>query len=175
MKNNPTLPILSTLEKEELIKLVEDLQHQKLLLEEDQRMQATFAHISETGASDAALMWRGRNRFLAEKVRPVTTKELPEKSYPVGIGGDHRIYDGDNLAVMRSLLSEFRGGPKTGFDVIYNDHYRFLTAEVQTLNDVIGRDGSTPVRGPYVNYRTLSKNNHLPNLTECLLLSMMLA
>ncbi|MBT2559565.1 hypothetical protein J7E24_17415 [Hymenobacter sp. ISL-91] len=116
-------------------------------------MQASFAHISETGPNDAALMWRGRNRFLAEKVRPVTTKELRDKSYPVGVGGEHRIYDGDNLAVMRSLLSEFRGGPKTGFDVIYidppyntgkdtfayNDHYRFSPAEVQKMKDAIGR------------------------------------
>jgi adenine-specific DNA-methyltransferase len=146
-KNNHTLPLLSTLDKEALIKLAEEQQQQILLLEEDKRMQATFSNISETGANDAALMWRGRNRFLAEKVKPVNTKELPEKSYPVGIGGDHRIYDGDNLAVMRSLLSEFRGGPKTGFDVIYidppyntgkdtfayNDNYRFSPAEVQKL------------------------------------------
>ena len=114
MKKNPapTLPLLPTLDKDALIQLVEALQQKNLILEEEKRMQASFAHISETNGNDAALMWRGRNRFLAEKVRPVTTKELPEKSFPQHTGGDHRIYDGDNLAVMRSLLSEYRGGQK---------------------------------------------------------------
>ena len=54
---------------------------------------------------------------------------------------------------MRSLLSEFRGGPKTGFDVIYmdppyntgsdafiyNDNYRFSKAEVEQLKNAVGR------------------------------------
>lgn len=78
---------------------------------------------------------------------------MDEKSYPVNVGGDHRVIDGDNLAVMRSLLSEFRGGPKTGFDVIYidppyntgkdtfiyDDNYRFSKAEVARLKKAIGR------------------------------------
>lgn len=141
-----TLPILQTLEKEQLIRMVEELQEEK-------RMRETFSHISETGSNDAALMWRGRNRFLSEVVRPVNIKPLPDKSYPFGVGGDHRIIDGDNLAVMRSLLSEFRGGPNTGFDVVYidppyntgkdtfmyNDNYRFSAAEVAKLKDAVGR------------------------------------
>ncbi|MBF8965460.1 hypothetical protein I0P70_19580 [Pontibacter sp. FD36] len=141
-----TLPILQTLDKEQLIQMVEELQEEK-------RMRETFSHISETGSNDAALMWRGRNRFLSEIVRPVNIKPLADKSYPVGEGGDHRIIDGDNLAVMRSLLSEFRGGPNTGFDVIYvdppyntgkdtfvyNDNYRFSAAEVAKLKDSVGR------------------------------------
>lgn len=155
MKKKPvsTLPILPTLDKEDLIRLVEELQQKNLLLEEERRMRDTFSHISETGSNDAALMWRGRNRFLSETVRPVNIKPLPEKSYPITDGGEHRIIDGDNLAVMRSLLSEFRGGPKTGFDVVYidppyntgkdtfmyNDNYRFSEAEVKRLKDAVGR------------------------------------
>ena len=115
MQNEPkSPPILHSLEREQLIRMVEELQEEK-------RMREAFSHISETGSNDAALMWQGRNRFLAENVAPVTLKPKPEKSYPVGDGGDHRIYDGDNLAVMRSLLGDFRGGPTSGFDVIYID------------------------------------------------------
>lgn len=65
----------------------------------------------------------------------------------MGQGGEHQIIDGDNLAVMRSLLTDFRGGPTTGFDVvyidppyntgkdtfIYNDNYRYTRAEEQRL------------------------------------------
>ena len=54
---------------------------------------------------------------------------------------------------MRSLLAEFRGGPKTGFDVvyidppyntgkdtfIYNDNYRFSKAEVERMKRAINR------------------------------------
>ncbi|MBS1629382.1 MAG: site-specific DNA-methyltransferase [Bacteroidetes bacterium] len=140
IKNPTELPILGTLEKEELIKLVEELQEEKLLRE-------AFGHISETGSNDAALMWRGRNRFLAEQVQPVVISPVKEKSYPKRNGGEHRIIDGDNLAVMRSLLTEFRGGPKTGFDVIYmdppyntgtdtfayNDNYNLSKAELDQL------------------------------------------
>jgi len=146
-KNSPAdMPILQTLDRDELIRKVEELQ-------EELRLRSAFGHISETGSNDAALMWRGRNRFLAEDVKPVAIKEVPDKSYPVGVGGEHRLIDGDNLAVMRSLLSEFRGGPKTGFDVvymdppyntgkdtfIYNDNYRFSKAEVEKLKNAIGR------------------------------------
>lgn len=122
-------------------------------LQEEKRMGEAFSHISETGSNDAALMWQGRNRFLAENVKPVSIKPIPEKSYPESAGGQHRIIDGDNLAVMRSLLTEFRGGPKTGFDVIYidppyntgkdtfiyNDNYRFSKAEVERMKRAINR------------------------------------
>ena len=122
-------------------------------LREEKQMREAFSHISETGSNDAALMWQGRNRFLAENVAPVSIKRVDEKSFPVNVGGEHRIIDGDNLAVMRSLLTEFRGGPKTGVDVvyidspyntgqdtfIYNDNYRFSRAEVERLKNAIGR------------------------------------
>lgn len=143
---NNTTSLLYNLDRNQLIQMIEELQEEK-------RMREAFSHISETGSNDAALMWQGRNRFLAENVAPVSIRSVDEKSYPVGVGGEHRIIDGDNLAVMRSLLTEFRGGPKTGFDVvyidppyntgkdtfIYNDNYRFSKAEVERLKNAIGR------------------------------------
>ncbi|UFH54792.1 site-specific DNA-methyltransferase [Spirosoma sp. KNUC1025] len=139
-------PLLQVLSREQLIQMIEELQEEK-------RLREAFSHISETGSNDAALMWQGRNRFLAENVTPVSIKPVPEKSYPPPTGGNHRIIDGDNLAVMRSLLTEFRGGPKTGFDVvyidppyntgkdtfIYNDNYRYTKAEVERLKKAINR------------------------------------
>jgi len=148
MKNNTSLHILHTLEREQLIHMVEELQEEK-------RMREAFGHISETGSNDAALMWRGRNRFLAEQVQPVKIGPVFEKSYPVGTTDPderiHRIIDGDNLAVMRSLLTEFRGGPNTGFDVVYidppyntgsdtfvyNDNYNFSKAELERLKKAV--------------------------------------
>ncbi len=144
--NISTISIYQTMDRDQLIQLVEELQEEK-------RMREAFSHISETGSNDAALMWQGRNRFLAETVAPVSIKRVDEKSYPPYEGGEHRIIEGDNLAVMRSLLTEFRGGPKTGFDVIYidppyntgndtfiyNDNYRFSKAEVARLKNAIGR------------------------------------
>jgi adenine-specific DNA-methyltransferase len=145
-ENSTAAPLLHSLDREHLIQMVEELREEK-------RMREAFSHISETGSNDAALMWQGRNRFLAENVAPVSIKRVDEKSYPVNVGGEHRIIDGDNLAVMRSLLTEFRGGPKTGFDVIYidppyntgkdtflyNDNYRFSKSEVERLKNAIGR------------------------------------
>lgn len=144
--NSTDAPLLDGLERDHLIQMIAELREEK-------RMREAFSHISETGSNDAALMWQGRNRFLAENVAPVSIKRVDEKSYPVNVGGEHRIIDGDNLAVMRSLLTEFRGGPKTGFDVIYidppyntgkdtflyNDNYRFSKAEVERLKNAIGR------------------------------------
>ena len=129
IKNSTDLPILQTLEKDQLIRMVEELQ------------------VAETGSNDAALIWRGRNRFLTEIVKPVKLQRDDARSYPVNEGGEHRIIDGDNLAVMRSLLTEFRGGPTTGFDVvyidppyntgkdtfIYNDNHRYTRAEKARL------------------------------------------
>ncbi|HEV7906373.1 MAG TPA: DNA methyltransferase [Pyrinomonadaceae bacterium] len=145
-QNSTAAPLLDSLGRDRLIQIIEELQEEK-------RMREAFSHISETGSNDAALMWQGRNRFLAENVSPVSIKRVDEKSYPVNVGGEHRIIDGDNLAVMRSLLTEFRGGPKTGFDVIYvdppyntgkdtflyNDNYRFSKSEVERLKSAIGR------------------------------------
>lgn len=144
-QTNNTVPFLHTLDRDQLIRMVEELQEEK-------RMNEAFSHISETGSNDAALMWQGRNRFLAENVKPVVIKPVLEKSYNTD-NGNHRIIDGDNLAVMRSLLTEFRGGPKTGFDVvyidppyntgkdtfIYNDNYRFSKAEVARMKRAINR------------------------------------
>jgi adenine-specific DNA-methyltransferase len=146
-KKTADLPLLYTLEREELIRLVEELQEEK-------RLREAFSHISETGVNDAALMWQGRNRFLAENVTPVSIKAVHEKSC-LALDGEtgHRIIDGDNLAVMRSLLTEFRGGPNTGFDVvymdppyntggdtfIYNDNYRYSKAEVERLKKAVNR------------------------------------
>jgi len=147
MKNEKqTAPPLDALDRGQLIQLVEQLQ-------EDKRMRDAFSQTSETSSNDATLMWQGRNRFLAENVAPVSINRKDDKSYPPGTGGAHRIIDGDNLATMRSLLTEFRGGPKTGFDVIYfdppyntgkdtfvyNDNYRFSKAEVELLKNAIGR------------------------------------
>lgn len=145
-KSSVELPFLHTLERDQLIRMVEELQEEK-------RLGEAFSHISETGSNDAALMWQGRNRFLAENVIPVSIRPVYEKSYPAPTGGEHRIIDGDNLAVMRSLLTEFRGGPKTGFDVvyidppyntgkdtfIYNDNYRYTKAEVERLKKAVNR------------------------------------
>lgn len=136
---------LHMLERDRLIQMVEELQ-------ENLKMRDAFSQSTETGTNDATLMWQGRNRFLAENVAPVSICRKDEHSYPDG-GGDHRIIDGDNLAVMRSLLTEFRGGPRTGFDVIYmdppyntgkdtfiyNDNYRFSKAEVERLKNAVGR------------------------------------
>ncbi|OTW36572.1 hypothetical protein CAP57_02295 [Enterobacter kobei] len=145
-KNLPEESLLEKLTKEELLKLVKEMH-------EDKKMHAIFSTDADLYANDATLMWQGRNRFLAETVTPVTIKSDEKKSFPEKVGGNHRIIDGDNLAVMRSLINEFRGGPNTGFDVvymdppyntgsdafIYNDNYRFSKAEVDKLKDAIGR------------------------------------
>jgi adenine-specific DNA-methyltransferase len=137
--------VLETLTKHELIQHIEDLR-------EEAEMTRAFSHVAETGTNDATLLWQGRNRFLSEKIIPVTLKPIvaeslnPEKSR-------NRIIDGDNLAVMASLLTDFRGGPTRGFDVIYmdppyntggdvfsyNDDYRLSKTEVKTLRRVNGR------------------------------------
>nr|WP_315419948.1 site-specific DNA-methyltransferase [uncultured Pedobacter sp.] len=137
---------LQSLSKQELIRIVSELQEEK-------KVKEVFSTLTETGANDASLMWRGRNRFLAENISPVSIRPVGDKAFPKEIGGNHRIIDGDNLAVMRSLLSEFRGGPKTGFDIVYmdppyntgsdaflyNDNYRFSKAEVEKLKNAINR------------------------------------
>lgn len=143
-KGDPGLPLLGTLEKEELIRMIEELQEEK-------HIRDAFSHISETGSNDAALMWRGRNRFLAEQVQPVKLEIVPDLSFPRKKGGEHRIIDGDNLAVMRSLLTDFRGGPNSGFDVIYmdppyntgsdtfiyNDNFNLSKAELEKLKKAV--------------------------------------
>lgn len=79
MKTENTMApsLLHELGREQLIQMVEELQEEK-------RMREAFSHISETGSNDAALMWQGRNRFLAENVPPVSIKTVEDKSYPMG-------------------------------------------------------------------------------------------
>jgi len=103
--------VLQHLDKQQLIQHVQDLQ-------EELRLSRAFSNIADTGANDAVLQWRGRNRFLAEKIIPVRLKPIASESLN-SEKGEHRIIDGDNLAVMTSLLTDFRGGPTRGFDVIY--------------------------------------------------------
>jgi adenine-specific DNA-methyltransferase len=141
--------VLQHLGKPELIQHIQDLQ-------EELRMSRAFSNIAaESGANDAILQWRGRNRFLAEKIIPVRLKPIASESLNPD-KGEHRIIDGDNLAVMTSLLTDFRGGPSRGFDVIYmdppyntgedvfsyNDDYRLSKTEVKTLRRAIGRSES---------------------------------
>lgn len=140
--------VLQHLDKQQLIQHVQDLQ-------EELRLSRAFSNIADTGANDAVLQWRGRNRFLAEKIIPVRLKPIASESLN-SEKGEHRIIDGDNLAVMTSLLTDFRGGPTRGFDVIYmdppyntgedvfsyNDDYRLSKTEVKTLRRAVGRSES---------------------------------
>lgn len=148
VEDSSSHPVLKHLNKQELIQHIEDLQ-------EELRMSRAFTNIAETGGNDAILQWQGRNRFLAEKVIPVRLKPIVGESLN-SEKGEHRIIDGDNLAVMTSLLTDFRGGPTRGFDVIYmdppyntgedvfayNDDYRLSKAEVKTLRRTVGRSES---------------------------------
>jgi len=136
---------LNAFSTEELVQRIEELQ-------DELRMSRAFSNISETGANDATLQWQGRNRFLAEKVLPVTLQPVPAQSLDPALS-DHRIIDGDNLSVMHSLLAQFRGGRDKGIDVIYmdppyntggdvfayNDDYRFSPAEVKAMRRRTGR------------------------------------
>lgn len=132
---------LSDYSKEELLERVN-------ALEEQLRMTSAFLNSPDpdtVGSRDATLAWFGRQRFLTEKIIPVTLKPIPEESLNHGAGPQHMIIDGDNLSVMTSLLTDFRGGgSKQGFDVIYmdppyntgqdiffyNDHYLHSKKEV---------------------------------------------
>lgn len=129
----------SSFSPEELIALIH---HQQ----EEIRMGRAFSNIAEDVGNDATLQWQGRNRFLSEKVVPVQLEQSQSDSLCPD-KGDHRIINGDNLSVMTSLLTEFRGGRNKGVDVIYfdspyntgndvfsyNDDYRFTPAEVRKL------------------------------------------
>lgn len=112
VEDSSSHPVLKLLNKQELIQHIEDLQ-------EELRMSRAFTNIAETGGNDAILECQGRNRFLAEKVIPIRLKPIASESLNSD-KGEHRIIDGDNLAVMTSLLTDFRGGPTRGFDVIYD-------------------------------------------------------
>ena len=119
-----------------------------LAKEEENRLSRAFAQISDTGTTDAALMWQGRNRFFNERIIPVQLKESPEDSFHTEDDtAGNRIISGDNLSVMASLLTEFKGGRQRGVDILYldppyntgsdtfayNDNYRYSKAEVKAL------------------------------------------
>jgi adenine-specific DNA-methyltransferase len=117
-------------------------------LEDELSLSHAFAETSAAVSHDTVLQWQGRNRFLAEKITPVSLQPVaarslnPEKS-------NHKIIDGDNLAVMTSLLTDYRGkidviyiDPpyNTAGDVFtYNDNYRFTNAEVKEQRRKLGR------------------------------------
>ena len=139
---------LEYLSREDLIQRIEEL-------EEQIRLDKVFSDIAEPNANDAVLHWQGRSRFLSEKIIPVQLKPVRAESLNPTKGA-HRIIDGDNLAVMTSLLTEFRGGPNKGIDVIYidppyntgedvfsyNDNYRLSNSEVKALRRKVGRSES---------------------------------
>ena len=108
-------PPLEDLPNEELVHRIKDL-------EERLRMSQAFLDLSEldTDARDATLHWRGRKRFLTERIKPVKLEPIGAESLHPD-RGPHMIIDGDNLGVMQSLLTDFRGGSTKGFDVIYMD------------------------------------------------------
>ena len=135
---------LEGLTKDELLQRVEELG-------EELRLSRALSAMPETTANDAVLQWQGRNRFLSERVMPVRLQVIADQSlYPEK--AIHRIIEGDNLSVMTSLLTEFRGridviylDPpyNTGKDVFsYSDDYRFTTAEVKTMRRKVGRSES---------------------------------
>lgn len=137
--------VLEHLDKPELIQHISELYEQL-------RLSQAFSQISEAGGHDATLLWKGRNRFLAERIIPVRLKPIEGESLNPEKGGN-QIIDGDNLAVMTSLLTDFRGGPTRGFDVIYmdppyntgedvfsyNDDYSLSKTEVKNLRRSNGR------------------------------------
>ena len=124
-----------------------------LAAQEETRLKNAFAHVADTGTTDAALMWQGRNRFFNERVIPVQLAVSEADSFQVDqdtVG--NRIISGDNLSVMASLLTEFKGGRERGVDIIYldppyntgsdtfayNDNYRYTKAEVKALTTFPG-------------------------------------
>lgn len=131
--------------REELIQRVIDI-------EEELRMGRVFEDSRENINHDAILQWIGRNRFLSEKVSPVRLEPREDWSLNPHLG-THWIIDGDNLATMHSLLTDYRGGPNRGFDIIYfdppyntgndvfsyNDNYRYTRREIKELKLKHGR------------------------------------
>ena len=54
----------------------EELAQQVVDLQEQVRMNSAFAGAPEKDTNDAILQWRGRNRFLAERIIPVRLKPI---------------------------------------------------------------------------------------------------
>ncbi len=131
---------------------IDELRQKVQELQEEMRMRNAFAGSPDAESSDAVLQWLGRSRILAERVPPVGLKPVEKDSFRAK-KGNHRIIEGDNLAVMASLLTEFRGGPSRGVDVVYfdppyntgqdifayNDNYNLSKSDVQALRRRHGR------------------------------------
>jgi len=126
----------------------EDLARRIIELEDDVRLSHAFADTNSTISHDTVLQWQGRNRFLAEKIVPVRLEPDPSRSLNPG-KSQHKIIDGDNLAVMTSLLTALRGRAdvvyidppyNTAGDVFtYNDNYRLTIGEVKERRRKYGR------------------------------------
>jgi adenine-specific DNA-methyltransferase len=106
----------------------EDMNYEQLVqriqdLEEQLRMTRTFLNTPDQEVlegEDVTLYWRDSKQFLTETIIPVKLEPIRAESlHPEQ--GPHWIIDGDNLKVMQSLLTDFRGGPTKGFDIIYMD------------------------------------------------------
>lgn len=119
----------------------EELADQVGALTEELRLSRAFSQVGEAAGHDATLVWRGRNRFLAERITPVGLKPVPAESLNPS-AGQNQIIDGDNLAVMTSLLTDFRGGASRGFDVIYMDPPYNTGSDVFAYNDDYGLNKS---------------------------------
>ena len=144
-----TKPSISPVLIAELSRLSQSELIERLLAsQEETRLAKAFGQIADTGTTDAALMWRGRNRFLNEKIIPVQLEPSEADSFQAEQDDcGNRIIAGDNLPVMASLMTEFKGGRDRGVDIIYldppyntgsdtfsyNDDYRFTPAEVKAL------------------------------------------
>lgn len=147
--NSVTKPNISPTYLTELSRLSQNELIERLLAsQEETRLAKAFAQIADTGTTDAALMWRGRNRFLNEKIIPVQLEPSEADSFQTEQDDcGNRIISGDNLPVMASLMTDFKGGRDRGIDIIYldppyntgsdtfayNDDYRFTPAEVKNL------------------------------------------
>ena len=92
-KSRENQSVLTHLTREELIEQVQSLQ-------EELSMSRAFAHLAENSAEDAALLWRGRSRFLAEKVMPVRLMPVERESLNPD-KSENLIIDGDNLVLSQ--------------------------------------------------------------------------
>jgi adenine-specific DNA-methyltransferase len=143
-----SLTSLEHLSQEELVQRLKEL-------EEQLRMSQTLLNspdLDSVDTEDATLYWHGSRRFLTETITPVRLEPIKSESLNIE-KGPHLIIDGDNLSVMRSLLTDFRGGPNKGFDVIYmdppyntgqdifsySDDYRSSKTEIKALRRKNGR------------------------------------
>ncbi|BCG60189.1 site-specific DNA-methyltransferase [Paenibacillus sp. URB8-2] len=129
------------LDKEELIRLLIDK-------DEEIKLGKIFSSISSEDNLDSSLQWRGRQKFLADKIQPVKLVPIQKKSFSPN-KSDNLIIDGENLSVMTSLLKDYRGkidviylDPpyNTGNDSFpYNDDYLLNKNEVKQKRKEVGR------------------------------------